>query len=204
MCGTEDCSRFGRGGHVGSIAGSNSGSARVVTEADTANPNMDPEGIDLEGWHRWWKTSGARELRGLLMKYWDPIGVNGIPEASDEYDLYLGPLAKKLREGADARGVSEYLSEIQSQRMEIPARPDQLTDVGERVVGGMALRWSPEPAQRSPRLVQSTTQPGNETICLVRLGDIRSGLKRGREERRGCSPRASASSPGATQDSSSG
>lgn len=69
------------------------------------------------------------------MKYWDPIGVNGIPEASDEYDSYLGPLAKKLREGADARGVSEYLSEIQSQRMEIPATPDQLTDVGERVAG---------------------------------------------------------------------
>jgi hypothetical protein len=50
---------------------------------------MDPEGIDLEDWRRRWKTSGARELRGLLMKYRDPIGVNGIPEASDEYDSYL-------------------------------------------------------------------------------------------------------------------
>ena len=27
MCGTEDASRFGRGGHVGSIAGSSSGSS---------------------------------------------------------------------------------------------------------------------------------------------------------------------------------
>ena len=71
----------------------------------------------------------------ILMTHWDPIGVNGIPEASDEYDSYLGPLAKKLREGADARGVSEYLSKIQTERMEIPATPDQLTDVGERVVG---------------------------------------------------------------------
>jgi hypothetical protein len=64
------------------------------------------QGIELEDWHRWWKTSGARELRMLLMTYWDPIGVKGIPEASDEYDSYLGPLAKKLREGADACGVS--------------------------------------------------------------------------------------------------
>jgi hypothetical protein len=69
------------------------------------------------------------------MTYWDPIGVNGIPEASDEYDSYLGPLAEKLREGADAHGVSEYLSEIQRKRMEIPASADQLADVGERVAG---------------------------------------------------------------------
>jgi hypothetical protein len=89
--------------------------------------------VELEEWHRWWKTSGAQELRRLLMTYWDPIGVNGIPEASDEYDTYLGPLAKKLREGADARGVCEYLFEIQSKWMEIPARADQLADVSERV-----------------------------------------------------------------------
>lgn len=53
--------------------------------------------------------------------------------------LIFGPLAKKLREGADAHGVSEYLSEIQSERMEIPATPDQLTDVGERVAGWYAV-----------------------------------------------------------------
>jgi hypothetical protein len=42
-------------------------------------------------------------------------------------------------EGADARGVCEYLSETQSQRMEIPARADQLTDVGERVADWYAV-----------------------------------------------------------------
>jgi hypothetical protein len=90
--------------------------------------------MELDDWHRWWKTSGAQELRMLLMTYWDPIGVNGIPEASDEYDSYLGPLAEKLREGANARGACEYLSEIQTERMEIPASADQLADVGERIV----------------------------------------------------------------------
>jgi hypothetical protein len=96
-------------------------------------------GVELEDWHSWWKTSGAQELRKLLMTYWDPIGVNGIPEAADEYDSYLGPLAKKLREGADARGVSEYLSEIQRKRMEIPARDDQLAYVSERVANWYAV-----------------------------------------------------------------
>jgi hypothetical protein len=95
--------------------------------------------VELEDWHRWWKTRGARELRVLLMTYWDPIGVNGTPEASDEYDSYLGPLAKKLREGADARTVCQYLSEIQTERMEIPAGADQLADVGERVVSWYSI-----------------------------------------------------------------
>ena len=103
----------------------------------------DPEGIELEGWHRWWKTRGDRGLRRLLLTYWDPIGVNGIPEASDEYDSYLGPLAKKLREGANANGISEYLSEIQTERMEIPARADQLAYVSERVVGWYAAEMEP-------------------------------------------------------------
>ena len=91
--------------------------------------------MELEEWHRWWKTSGAHRLRMLLMAYWDPIGVNGIAQASDEYDTYLGPLAERLREGADARAVCEYLADVQTQRMELPATPDQLADVGERVVG---------------------------------------------------------------------
>jgi hypothetical protein len=68
------------------------------------------------------------------MTYWDPIGVNGIPEAADEYDSYLGGLAERLREGAGAGGVCEYLSEIQTERMEIPVRDDrQLAEVGKRV-----------------------------------------------------------------------
>src|ERR1700722_5633925 len=109
------------------------------TEANRANPDMDPEEIELEDWHRWWKTSGARELRGLLMKYWDPIGVNGIPEASDEYDSYLGPLAKKLHEGADANKISEYLSEVQTKRMEIPARDISLPTLASGWPLGMAV-----------------------------------------------------------------
>jgi|ERR1039458_2453128 hypothetical protein len=95
--------------------------------------------VELEEWHRWWKTRGAQELRMLLMTHWDPIGVNGIPEAADEYDSYLGGLAEKLREGAGARGVCEYLSEIQTERMELPATPDELTDVGERVADWYAV-----------------------------------------------------------------
>ena len=50
----------------------------------------------------------------------------------------MGPLAEKLRKGADAHGVSEYLSEMQSKWMEIPARDDQLAYVSERVTNWYA------------------------------------------------------------------
>lgn len=31
-----------------------------------------------------------RQIREILMRDWDPIGVHGIPEAADEYDMYIG------------------------------------------------------------------------------------------------------------------
>jgi len=54
----------------------------------------------------WWKRSGARELRQLLMDEWDPIHVRGVPEAADEYDGYLGQIAARLREGATAEDIA--------------------------------------------------------------------------------------------------
>jgi hypothetical protein len=51
------------------------------------------------------------------MDEWDPIGVRGIPEAADEYDGYLGPLASRLREGASVDAVAEYLTEVEEDRM---------------------------------------------------------------------------------------
>jgi len=90
--------------------------------------------MELEEWHRWWKSTGARELRSLLMKEWDPIGVAGVPEAYDEYDSYAGPLARRLREGANARDVAEYLAEVETERMGLPNTADQLDEVGVRVL----------------------------------------------------------------------
>jgi hypothetical protein len=44
-----------------------------------------PHGIDKEQ-----SRNIRRQIRRVLMEYWDPIGVNGIPEAADEYDGYVG------------------------------------------------------------------------------------------------------------------
>jgi hypothetical protein len=36
------------------------------------------------------------DIRHVLMDVWDPIGVKDIPQASDEYDSYLGEIMELL------------------------------------------------------------------------------------------------------------
>jgi hypothetical protein len=74
------------------------------------------------------------ELQALLMAHWDPIGVQDEPDASDEYDSYVNPLLRRLDDGADADSVAEYLAEIESRRMGLPALPEDRFDVAERIV----------------------------------------------------------------------
>jgi hypothetical protein len=65
--------------------------------------------VELSDWHMWWKHKGNRDLHLLLMEWWDPIGVKGIPEAQNEYDGYSGRLARMLREGASKDELAEFL-----------------------------------------------------------------------------------------------
>jgi len=53
------------------------------------------------------------------MERWDPIGVNGIPEAADEYDSYIGGVYELLETGAPSAVLSAYLRAIEVDRMEL-------------------------------------------------------------------------------------
>jgi hypothetical protein len=67
-----------------------------------------------------------RHLRGLLMQ-WDLIGVPGIPEAADEYDCMIGPLLRRLFEGADSRSLAEWISHERTSHF--GAGPDDAKDM---------------------------------------------------------------------------
>jgi hypothetical protein len=69
----------------------------------------------------WWKRSGTRELRQILIEEWDPIHVRGVPEAADEYDTYLGQIASRLREGASAEDVAAFLNDVEETQMGLGA-----------------------------------------------------------------------------------
>jgi hypothetical protein len=51
------------------------------------------------------------------MEEWDPIGVNDIPEAADEYDVYVGDAYELLLHGASKDDMSVYLRNIEVERM---------------------------------------------------------------------------------------
>jgi hypothetical protein len=61
--------------------------------------------VKAKEWREWWKRRGETELRALLMTEWDPIGIAQFPEAADEYDNYLGPIASRLSRGTPVADV---------------------------------------------------------------------------------------------------
>ena len=57
-------------------------------------------------------------MRKVLMEHWDPIGVNGIDDASDEYDSYAARVYVMLMdERASVEEIAEYLFDIASNHM---------------------------------------------------------------------------------------
>lgn len=66
--------------------------------------------MELREHERWWQERGAAELRELLYRDWDPIGLKRIAEGSeDEYEAYAGQLARRLRAGASAEDIAARL-----------------------------------------------------------------------------------------------
>jgi hypothetical protein len=53
----------------------------------------------------------------VLFYQWDPIGVSGMLNARDEYDMYVPLVVGKLTGGATQQEVAALLDQIASERM---------------------------------------------------------------------------------------
>jgi hypothetical protein len=115
-------------------------------DTNTGNVLLNPRYgcvMELADYHQWWKHQGGQELRRLLMDQWDPIGVNGAPEAADEYDGYRGGVLQLLRDGASAAAVATHLARVERERMGFETTPERLQPVAEQLV-----RWHPDSLAR--------------------------------------------------------
>ncbi|MFH7764818.1 hypothetical protein [Acinetobacter sp. BSP-28] len=58
-----------------------------------------------------------KSISVILLKEWDPIGVQDISEAFDEYDGYVAPLYKMLIDKKSLQDIFEYLVWAESEHM---------------------------------------------------------------------------------------
>jgi hypothetical protein len=102
--------------------------------------------MDLQEWSRWWKETGSQQLRQLVMKVWDPIGVAGEPAAMYEYDSYLERIAGGLRRGFSVDAIAAELAEYRTSNMGLPPVPER-----DHAAATVIARWYSEAtAQRLP------------------------------------------------------
>lgn len=100
------------------------------------------ERLPLSQWHEWWKRNGGRELRDLLLIWWDPIGVYGVPEATSEYDSYAGTVGRLLRDGAREAEITDFLRDVENTRITLagdaPNASRKVTEWYDRVMAQLA------------------------------------------------------------------
>ena len=92
--------------------------------------------MDAQEYERWWRERGDRELRELLLREWDPIGIAKIAdEQLDEYEHYAGQLARRLRAGADEEEIAGVLERF---RADMGLEPSEELPLG---VAGRIREW---------------------------------------------------------------
>ena len=63
-----------------------------------------------------WRT-GAEQLRRILLRKWNPLGLRHTPEAANKYDAYLGQIASRLSAGVSAQDIAAFLGDVEEVRM---------------------------------------------------------------------------------------
>ena len=87
--------------------------------------------VRVEPAGRVWLTI-QNEIRGVLNRDWDPIGVADIVDG--EYDMYIGHLHSLLAKNASEQDLAEYLLWVELERMGLTGTPmDQLLRVAKNL-----------------------------------------------------------------------
>jgi hypothetical protein len=80
--------------------------------------------MDMPEHERWWRERGASELRELLYREWDPIGLKDLADDSaDEYEAYAGQIVRRLRAGSSEEETAALL---ESFRLDMGLEPADL------------------------------------------------------------------------------
>jgi len=61
-----------------------------------------------------------RGVRAILMREWNPIGVENQQRTADEYDAYVAPISGMILRGDSVAALSDYLTKIERTQMGLP------------------------------------------------------------------------------------
>jgi len=110
-----------------------------------------------------------RPIGDLLLRSWDPIGVQDVPEAQDEYDNYVPRVFSLLANRATPKQVADYLFAVETDRMGMTG-DDSKRDAVSRQLVALAVEHGispgPYPCPACGFLV-FVEPPGSYDICPV-------------------------------------
>ena len=78
------------------------------------------------------------DLRAILMRDWDPIGVQDEPRVADEYDDYARAIIGLLQTDASAAVIANYLLMVERERMGLSGDPTRAANVAEKIIASKA------------------------------------------------------------------
>ena len=85
------------------------------------------------GRNKYQSRENRARVRQILLHDWDPIGIQDVPEASDEYDRYVDKAYVMLMDGrATADMIAAYLYEIAAEHMGL-GRHSRLEEISSSV-----------------------------------------------------------------------
>ena len=76
-----------------------------------------------------------RKISDILLRDWDPIGVEGVEEAHDEYDGWSRKILQLIVDGADANKIAHHLAKLESGVLATDVNPKKLIPVAEKLLG---------------------------------------------------------------------
>jgi hypothetical protein len=73
------------------------------------------------------------KVKYVLLKEWDPIGINSIEEAQDEYDGYIPALVSMLNAGKNSEEILHHLCWIEIERMGLAGNIEHTRKIAEKL-----------------------------------------------------------------------
>ena len=74
------------------------------------------------------------DIRTILMEHWDPIGVCGESNATDEYDNYIPKIKALLKDQASVEAIMDYLDWVASERMGFTSQREKNRPAADRLI----------------------------------------------------------------------